>query len=136
MLCENGEVRLVGGDSVLEGPVEVCWNETWGTVCNQTWSVSDAKVVCWQLGYSRQGQLYRWASTSYVVQAYLIKQLQLVFSMELSPLKWLWLAHNTMQYIYAMQEKGGRNWEVKHAYLCWNRLRLFFCVGCIHALEG
>ena len=53
----------MGGDSALEGRVEVCWNETWGTVCNQSWSVSDAKVVCWQLGYSRQGKLYRWAES-------------------------------------------------------------------------
>ena len=51
-------MRLVGGASALDGRVEMCWNETWGTVCDQSWSSSDAKVVCGQLGYLRQGQLY------------------------------------------------------------------------------
>ena len=64
MYCENGEVRLVGGTLALRGRVEMCWNETWGTVCDQSWSSSDAKVVCGQLGNLKQGQLYGWASTS------------------------------------------------------------------------
>ena len=51
-------MRLVGGASALDGRVEMCWNETWGTVCDQNWLSSDAKVVCGQLGNLRQGLLY------------------------------------------------------------------------------
>lgn len=51
MFCETGEVRLVGGTTILEGRVEVCINETWGTVCDQMWSSRDANVACRQLGF-------------------------------------------------------------------------------------
>ena len=53
--CTQGDIRLVGGTSVLEGRVEVCYNNQWGTVCDDAFGVPDAIVVCRQLGFSTIG---------------------------------------------------------------------------------
>ena len=59
--CQNGDIRLVDDrnyyyyDPPLVGIVELCVNKTWGTICDDYWNDNDAKVVCKQLGYSREG---------------------------------------------------------------------------------
>ena len=50
--CANGEVRLVNGSTFTEGRVEVCYNNSYNTICDDFWDELDAKVVCRQLGHS------------------------------------------------------------------------------------
>ena len=50
-VCTHGAVRLKDGSTSDEGRVEVCVNSVLGTVCDNLWSTSDARVVCRQLGF-------------------------------------------------------------------------------------
>ena len=48
-------MRLAGGANNNEGRVEICLSDEWGTVCDQMWDETDARVVCRQLGRASSG---------------------------------------------------------------------------------
>ena len=51
--CEDGGILLTNNGSVEtngSGRVEVCFNNSYGLVCNDRWDEVDAAVVCRQLG--------------------------------------------------------------------------------------
>ena len=47
--CTDGDVRLSMNS---EGTVQVCFNRVWGLISENGWTITDAQVVCNQLGYT------------------------------------------------------------------------------------
>ena len=70
--CNDWDLRLLNssvppqpaGYTVLqEGTVEVCFNNTYGSICHNLWNENDAQVVCRDLGFSSE-------NTSALINAY------------------------------------------------------------------
>nr|XP_015209620.1 PREDICTED: scavenger receptor cysteine-rich type 1 protein M130-like [Lepisosteus oculatus] len=49
-VCTGPLVRLVGAEGSCSGRVEVCQKGAWGTVCDDSWDIQEAHVICRELG--------------------------------------------------------------------------------------
>lgn len=51
--CSTGSLRLynTGTNEDGVGAVQICYYNTWYSVCDYSWDCADANVACRQLGY-------------------------------------------------------------------------------------
>lgn len=55
--CNDGQVRLFGGQAETEGTIEICQSGVFqgATICDDLWDNADAAVVCRELGFDSTG---------------------------------------------------------------------------------
>ena len=72
-------MRLADGQLQSEGRVEVCINDTWGTVTDNGWRWNDdilyfnKEIVCRDLGYSSQGKYYYYTCNYFIIILIILK---------------------------------------------------------------
>ena len=56
--CTNGQLRLTGRSSPLQGRVEICYSNTWFRMCAENYNTYGKSAnFCQLLGYSAKGKL-------------------------------------------------------------------------------
>ena len=53
--CNDGELKLVGGNTEYEGRLQICFDQRWTAIDAKGWTMLDTEVACKQLGYQSHG---------------------------------------------------------------------------------
>ena len=68
-LCKNGDLRLDTSDAAIGGRLEICYDGIWGSICNEEWTIEDARVACKQLGLPLEGTM-KYFDIQYVISIF------------------------------------------------------------------
>ena len=52
--CVNGSLRLIGGNTMLEGILQICIDGVWGVICGYQ-TTKEMRIACAQMGFSPTG---------------------------------------------------------------------------------
>ena len=52
--CVNGSLRLIGGNTMLEGILQICIDGVWGVICNRL-TTKEMSIACAQMGFTFSG---------------------------------------------------------------------------------
>ena len=63
--CADGDALLVNGSVPSEGRVEICYNNIYGTICDDHWNKLDAQVICAQANLSSESEHLRFTKSHY-----------------------------------------------------------------------
>ena len=56
--CTDGQIRLSGGSTLLNGRAEICYNNVWFGVCPTYQNLNNYNAFCRTLGYAGQGRVF------------------------------------------------------------------------------
>ena len=68
--CANGDVRLMNGSEHTStlgiGRVEICYNNSYWSVCDDRWDILDAGVVCRQLDARSSSEIQKYRALHFL----------------------------------------------------------------------
>lgn len=105
-------MRLIDGSNITQGVLEVCFDGTWGSVCDNYWTTPDAEIACKQLGFASAG------IESVKIHCTLKQHLH------------LWQRHFFTLYIHCMHVGN----TCIMSFISYNFLN--YCIYCIFILSG
>ena len=85
--CDNGEMKLSGGLSSMNGRTEICYNNVWFGICADNYNnYNKVNTICRILGFSNKGNYF-----VYKCNIILIELLQVVLVQDTPVHFWTYL---------------------------------------------